>query len=93
MSKYKINFNIINQWGPFFTFITKTEYNWIDFSPIWTNLEYGKYKGHYFELVFVLLGIGFYFEIYDVKEREDFVNPLLEMIDNFHEKENNVPVD
>lgn len=37
-------------------------YNWINFDVIACQIEYGSYKGRYFEGRFVLLGVGFWFE-------------------------------
>lgn len=83
---WTISFNFIEQWSPFFKFITKKDYNWIDFSPIWINFESGGYKGKYFDLMIILLGIGFGLEIYNIQEREEFVAPLLKQIEDWKEE-------
>ena len=63
------------QWKEVFKF---KEYNWINFCPIQINFEYGGYKGKYFELTLIFMGIGFWFETYNKASRDKFAEELRE---------------
>lgn len=69
----------IFQWRSIFK---AREYNWINFTAVKLDVEAGRYKGSYWEFTIILLGIGFYFESYDVDSRSGFGDKLRDILEN-----------
>lgn len=61
------------QWKELFNF---RKYNWANFDLIHIGVETGSYKGLYFEITFILLGIGFWAEVFDRKTRQGFADEM-----------------
>jgi len=75
IKKWGVGISVWQNWSELLPWKIK-EYNWVNFIPIEINFELGWYKGKYFEFRFILLNLGFEFEIWNRKSREDFVDYL-----------------
>ena len=73
ISKYALQIQGIFQWPELFKY---KEWNWINFTPIQLSFEAGRYKGAYAEVTLVVLGIGFWAEIYNDYQRKGYVANL-----------------
>lgn len=65
---------IYQQW------VQHKKFNWVNFNFITFNLEWGGYKGDYFEIEVAVLGFGGVIEWFDYQQRSDKVKDWLKNI-------------
>lgn len=78
--KYGLAITGFFQWPEIFKF---REYNWINFELIHIGFEAGNYKGTYFEVTFILLGIGFWAEVFEKRARQEFMEFSEELMNDY----------